>query len=178
MMRGLTLRIPWSFAVTHLGKPVENRTWRPRVLKLGEDFAIHAGRPPRLAVDGKHYTAAGATHIDEIIEAIRWMDGLGLLKGHGPVAMRTLLDAGVSSVVAVVRFGGIVFTGEPAINLTSEGPARWSGSKWFVGPIGWLLEDVRVLKEPVPCRGQAGLRELSPDVEVLVRAQLKQKGES
>lgn len=29
--------------------------------------------------------------------------------------------------------------------------------RWFFGPIGWILDDVRKLSEPVPCRGHLGL---------------------
>lgn len=29
--------------------------------------------------------------------------------------------------------------------------------RWYFGPVGWVLEDVRPLDEPIPCRGAQGL---------------------
>lgn len=43
---------------------------------------------------------------------------------------------------------------------------------WYCGPIGWLLDDVRVLPSPVPCKGAKGLWPLPDDVEDLVLMQL------
>lgn len=43
-MRALTLKQPWAYAVTHLGKRVENRTWAPPRSIVGHDIAIHAGK--------------------------------------------------------------------------------------------------------------------------------------
>lgn len=40
-MKALTLIQPWAYAIAHLGKDVENRTWAPPS-NLGR-FAIHAG---------------------------------------------------------------------------------------------------------------------------------------
>jgi hypothetical protein len=42
-MRALTLWQPWAYAVADLGKRLENRTWTPPALLVGERFAIHAG---------------------------------------------------------------------------------------------------------------------------------------
>jgi hypothetical protein len=41
-------------------------------------------------------------------------------------------------------------------------PGRWA----------WILEDIRPLPEPVPCRGAQGLWNVPADVEAAVRAQL------
>lgn len=41
-MRALTLLQPWAYAICAKGKDVENRTWKG-TLRVGEDFAIHAG---------------------------------------------------------------------------------------------------------------------------------------
>jgi hypothetical protein len=39
----LTLQRPWPWAILELGKPVENRTWRPPPYLIGRRFAIHEG---------------------------------------------------------------------------------------------------------------------------------------
>ena len=41
MMRAITIKRPWSFAVARLGKDVENRGWRTNYRGL---LAIHAGQ--------------------------------------------------------------------------------------------------------------------------------------
>jgi hypothetical protein len=42
-LKAITLHRPWAYAVAHLGKSVENRTW-PCSLSVGSLIAIHAGR--------------------------------------------------------------------------------------------------------------------------------------
>ena len=42
-IRGLTLQRPWPWAVAYAGKPLENRTWKPRQ-PPGFYIAIHAGK--------------------------------------------------------------------------------------------------------------------------------------
>ena len=40
-MKTLSIRQPWAWAILHLKKPVENRTWKT---KLRERVMIHAGK--------------------------------------------------------------------------------------------------------------------------------------
>lgn len=42
-LKAITLHRPWAYAVAHLGKPVENRSWACP-LAPGSLIAIHAGR--------------------------------------------------------------------------------------------------------------------------------------
>ena len=51
-MKAITLIQPWSWAVAHGGKRVENRSWFPPKAMLGQRVAIHAGgKLDRAAVD-------------------------------------------------------------------------------------------------------------------------------
>lgn len=43
-IRGLTLIRPWSWAIAHAGKDVENRTWEPPAGTIGSWLAIHSGQ--------------------------------------------------------------------------------------------------------------------------------------
>ncbi len=45
-MRALTLHQPWAWAVAAGHKVVENRTWAPspKAVRLGDLFAVHAGK--------------------------------------------------------------------------------------------------------------------------------------
>lgn len=44
-----------------------------------------------------------------------------------------------------------------------------SSDPWFLGTIGWIIENVRAI-EPVSCRGMQGVWALPPAVECVVRA--------
>lgn len=45
-----------------------------------------------------------------------------------------------------------------------------SDDRWFFGPFGWQLDDVRVLAMPIPCKGALGLWRLPPDVLAAIEA--------
>lgn len=57
-MRALTLQRPWGYAIAHLGKRVENRTWTPPASMIGRRLAIH---------EGKIWDAAGADWIESTL---------------------------------------------------------------------------------------------------------------
>ena len=42
-MKAVTLIRPWGYAIAHLGKDIENRTWNC-YLQPGEELAIHSGK--------------------------------------------------------------------------------------------------------------------------------------
>jgi hypothetical protein len=44
--------------------------------------------------------------------------------------------------------------------------------RWFFGPFGYVLRDVRALATPVPCRGWQGFWTLPDDIESAVNEQL------
>lgn len=54
-------------------------------------------------------------------------------------------------------------------------PEGRPGDVWASGPYCWVLEDVRALPRPVPCRGSRRLWALPTAVEREVRAQLQEK---
>lgn len=43
-MKALSLKQPWLYAITHLGKTVENRTWQPPGDMVGQWIALHASK--------------------------------------------------------------------------------------------------------------------------------------
>jgi hypothetical protein len=45
-------------------------------------------------------------------------------------------------------------------------------SKWFHGPYGWVIENVRPLKAPVPCKGALGFWKVPPAKVVAILDQL------
>jgi len=157
MLRALTLHQPWAYAVAHLNKRIENRSWRPPNHLLGQKraLAIHAGKQsydlPELEVrivnplpNGEIYTSP-------------------------PQLYRTELPRGCIVAVCTVRGSS-----DRAYDLCSE--LGLDQLQWFMpGSIGWVLDDVVVLDEPVPCRGRQRVWTVPDDVELLVRAQVDRK---
>ena len=149
-MLALTLKHPWPFAVARLGKDVENRTWRPRGLSVGQWFIIHGGAQP---------TSKGQA-VAIYQEAVLLIAEHGRISAFREHSATDILDdvLDCSGVVAACKFGGVVT--DPA-----------SGGDWFEGPIGWRLTDVFVLPEPIACKGAQGLWTLPDDVRAEVRRQ-------
>ncbi len=148
-VRALTLWRPWDYAITDLGKRVENRPKPPPAALLGKRVALHAGLTYKL-------------------DGFAWPDGVERPNMRDPETARKLnIRAGKLVAVATIvgwrdtRFGnGRV---EVARWATGAQGARIAGlglDPWWLGPVGILLEDVFPLREPVPCRGQMGWWEL------------------
>jgi hypothetical protein len=146
VMRALTLKVVWAFAVCHLGRRVENRSWRPPRDLIGRRILIHAGAVPKsgweLAEEVDRLKALIKAHAGEEYHQLkmRFFDAIGGF---------TVRDALMTGVVAVA---------------TVDSCVRESADPWFSGPFGWVLRDLIVLPEPIPCRGALGL--WTPPAEV------------
>jgi hypothetical protein len=153
----LTLIRPWPraiFAESPRPKRVENRTWAPPAgTVVGQHIAIHAG---------KKWDEQAAVFIRD--------QGVEL----GPEA------AVEGAIVGVVRVAKVV-----ALPDTAEGKHAASigratitfdpklrADPWFFGPVGWLLDDVVAIAQPVRAMGQQGLWRLTDDEERAVLRQL------
>lgn len=148
-MRALTLIQPYASAVVLGGKDVENRTWPPPASILGERIAIHAGTKKPVAAWGM------PDGTDELGPWERLPRGCIV----GTAVVRGALDMRRMPVLhGRMLFGGALH--QRVVNLDA--------SPWWVGPVGWLLEDVYHCDEPVPCQGAMGLWTVPPDVERLV----------
>lgn len=194
MMRALTLTQPWCGLSAAGIKLVENR---PRAMIKSEDFgkpfALHASREIDESVYGR---------IEQIWPRCRQYLGdndatcpqltCTRRDGHkgacdnvaGEVDDRewTRFSRVTSAVIAVAtikravvewRDGRLVDAhgrnGEPKVDLGDQ-------RRWFFGPIGYVLRDVRALAELVPCRGWQGFWTLPHDVETRVVEQLTRGG--
>jgi len=121
----LTLWPEWAYAITDLGKRVENRTWT-RESMLGQDMAIHAGAK-----------IGGSGGVSQGLLQVEWMNPD---RFKGPVKAE---DITTSAIVAVARVAS--FVQDPRIPWAAKG--QWQ----------WVLDNVRVLSEPVSCSGRQGL---------------------
>ena len=154
-MRSLTLTQPWAGLVAASVKLVENRP--RRMIKrenFSQRFAIHASREIDLDVYDRILELAPELYAGDDAEEDRpWWR---LTRITGAVI-------GVATLDSVIDNGGC--NGAEMIEMDQR--------RWFFGPIGYVLRDVRALPEPVPCRGMLGFWTLPDDVAARVEAQLR-----
>jgi len=155
-MLALTLYPEWAWAITHLDKRIENRSWKPINLKPGDRLAIHSGKALKGGI-------AALDRIDKMVvmaEQNGWdveydpFDGKTKDEWKHPLyfSKTTKYDLqqshvfsakqiSTSSIVATVQFDGFVF-----------------GGPWYVpGSIGWSFSDVVVFTNPIEVKGKPGL---------------------
>lgn len=160
-MRALTLTQPWCGLVASGIKLVENR---PRSMIKREDFgrpfAIHASRE----IDESVYQRVREIAPELYESLVPPSDGL-LWK----------LSRITSAVIAVAVLDGEVIGKGTRIRHWADriSPLAADQRRWFFGPIGYVLRDVRALPTPVPCRGWQGFWTLPPDVAARVEEQLR-----
>lgn len=156
-------------------KRIENRGWAPPARIIGHKIAIHAG---------KGWDDEQSLALHQMARDIKRDTD-----AHFHVPCRSQMPAG--AVVAVARVTGYIDT-----RWDGEGPVgprppklygtlpRWapqdlnelaSPKHWFAGGcnVGWLLDDVVRLPEPVPMRGALGLKPMPAEVAAQVNGQLR-----
>lgn len=155
-MKALTLWPEWSWAICHLGKRIENRTWGPPPWMIGRMLAIHAGAN----IGGR----PGRTAMDRGIEDLRRMAFLAgwastILSGEVIFAnfqseehVFSPWDIPTKAIVASCT----VWSGVDA-PLEQKG---WAAE----GQNHWLLNNVGFPNVPIPARGAQGLWDHSYEV--------------
>lgn len=144
-MRALSVTQPWTWAILHADKRVENRTWKPPAAIIGQRIALHAG---------KGYDRLGYEQIRLAFPNLR------------PPTMGECVSQGLlGAVVGLVTIAGVQAAG-------STGPLRDIASDpWASGPWCWLLDDPGPVAPAIPLSGALGLFRLQPSV---IRAILDQ----
>ncbi len=142
-MKALTLWQPWSWAIAHAGKRIENRSWKPPASILGQRIAIHAGK--KLDLD-----ACAGLECEDNIQLPR-------MYFHEP--KNAFVHSAVESTATVLGWTEDLGHSHPQY-------------LWLTGPIGWVFDDVFALPNPVHCRGAQGLWNLPSATERLVVGQL------
>jgi hypothetical protein len=134
-MKALSIKQPWTYAILHLGKRIENRTWAPPASVIGQTIALHAS-----AKDDQ----AGYRDVFQI------------------AGVRVGRDVTRGAVVATAKvIGWIDQRGN--FSVPSNYPILALDGKWFFGPIGWILDDIKPLDQPIPAKGALGLWEWKTD---------------
>lgn len=148
-MKAISLTQPWASLVAAGAKQIETRDWRP-TSALGEDIAIHASKS--FPVDCRQLC-------DQTIFA--------------RALKRSWMQLPVGAVVAVARLASYERT-ERLVVSNEITPLEEAFGNYGPNRFGWRLENIRPLSTPINCRGALGIWFLPPDVDALVRQQLKE----
>ncbi len=76
----------------------------------------------------------------------------------------------LGAVVATARLIACITTATEFFTLEDAGKVDDEQQEWFFGPVGWVLDEVKLVIPPVYCRGAQGLWELPADIETQVIA--------
>lgn len=153
-MKALSITQPWAWIILHLGKRIENRS-----RNLGNyrgTLALHASK--------------GMTR-DDYEGALNWVwhrlgrDVAEKVPGReSPLLVRGAI-VGVCEVVGQVTPLG---EGQRVEPCTGAPWAIWqAGQPWYVGQHAYVLDQVRELTAPIPCKGALGL--WTPPAEVVAK---------
>lgn len=131
--RAITVQQPWAWAITYAGKDIENRTQGTRYRGL---LAIHAGL--RFSARGSHdpRILASATRLS-VPEVDRRQLPMGAI-----IAVAELVDCHPDA---------------DCCRPWGESAYREAGGRLRTAVHHLVLEDVRPVYNPVPCRGWLGL---------------------
>lgn len=153
ILRALTLHQP---VASLMGEPplknIENRKWRPPASILGKRIALHAGKTWNPTYS-------------------QWAWRLRQSDPAWPLAtIRNVIEMarGVSSAIVSTA---VVSDWYDASGTNKSVCEAIAASPWFLGPVGWLLTDIRKLTTPIPCKGAQGLWVVPEDIAARIEAQ-------
>lgn len=154
-MKAITLWPEWAYAITQLGKRVENRTWHPPRSLVGQRFAIHAGA----SIGGRKGRVALSEAIDSVTmtaQSCGWehewntddgelIDSASLWRGEE----QAFLDAFIptSAIVCTAVLDRV------ECDKWHDDTPPWG----VMGSVWWMLRDVVVFETPLPMKGKLGL---------------------
>ena len=134
MVKIISVRQPWAYLIVAGYKPVENRTWRTSY------------RGPLLI------------HASQAME-----------ENDFPVQRKWIKESGIVIPEDLPR--GAIVGAATLTNVYSDGRDEelqdlmflrgQDGNPWFEGPYGFEMDDAVEFAEPIPWRGQLGIREAS-----------------
>lgn len=149
---GLTIKQPWVHCI-EIGKPVENRTWFPPKNLIGKRIAIHAS---------KSFDLGGMSSASRLANLDFYM-------------MRSRGELPTGAIVGTFKLAGYVSDEGTHIldNKTYIGDAEevdhFLTSKWYFGPVGFVIEEYRKLKSPIPVNGALGFWGLPHSVKEVLQ---------
>lgn len=139
--RCLSVRQPHAFLICSGIKPVENRTW---TTNYRGGLLIHAGKARETPYDRSFAVRAVCDRYGvEAAAASRVYDRWA---ARGAIV-------GIAELYNCIR-GGTGPIEEPCSGQSDSGTDL---SRWFSGPVGFLLKDAGFLATPIPSRGRLSL---------------------
>lgn len=158
MMKALSLRQPWAWAILNAGKDVENRTWKT---PFRGDFLIHAAK----RINPAEYDLA-----------IGWMLGRHVAlappsrSGH-PLAVGVAMQyPDLPSVPELDAFPRGAIVGRARL-VDVVAPSQRSSRTWHMeDQHGFVLTRVQAFDTPIPLVGMLGFFKVPEHVERLARA--------
>jgi len=120
--------------------------WAWAILHAGKDIENRSWRNKHTVGTIAVHVSGNADPVDELPRGVRRPNEAELIRGA---------IIGVVDVVEVIER---------------------SRSKWFHGPLGWVLEDPRSISTPIPCTGRLGLWEIPAKIERTLLEQLRRRG--
>lgn len=121
-----------------------HRPWPWAIFHSTKEIENRTWAPPAAMVGRFIAIHAGKTVADDAGRFIREVTGI-----------RTAPRNMAMGIIGIARI----------VEVVMESP-----SPWFVGPVGWRLDQRIALPSPVPCKGAQGLWTVPPDIEALVMA--------
>lgn len=169
--RGLTLTQPWAGLVASGIKLIENR---PRKIispsDFGKPFAIHASR--EISKDAmRRIIEIAPEHGDPRLPWFRLASITSAIVGIATIDR--VIEMRIEPGQLSGTFGMSEFDFDDDDGHDDSYGLAADQRRWFFGPIGYALRDVRPLKEPVPCKGALGFWGLSESIAMQVTAQLE-----
>ncbi len=137
-IKGLSISRPWPWAFEHPAVPkrIENRTWKKPF--WADWIALHAA---------KSWDQTGLDYLQRVCPEI-------------PTEKALHPDSQIFAVCRVktcLKFSPMDVTGYDAKRLFGD------QGIWAFGPFCWVIIDLVMLKDPVPCSGARGLWSLEDD---------------
>lgn len=168
-MKAISLWQPWASLIGR-GKSIETRSWQVREEHFPMTVAIHAA---------KHWTQAELElcHTDPFYKAL----SLGLRENQsGDFYFDEMLKKRLplGAIVATAKLVRCIPTEQvyPAMNLPEvpwyrgnlgkvyAGENEFAFGNYAPGRFAWLLNDIRILPEPIPFKGSQGFFEVPDDL--------------
>lgn len=144
-MRVLTLHAEWIPTFTHMGKRVENRSWKAPAAVVGERIALHAG---------KSWPGPGSDRWFSFRMTAAQEGYLVTQHSPGVIEYADVCDKSFTPIVDV-PLGSIALLA--TVRACYHIDNVIAGTPWSFGPWCWALEDIRRLREPIPAKGHQGL---------------------
>lgn len=144
----LSVRAPWWWFITYAGKDIENRDW-----KSAKDLAYRG----RVLIHASKWWVN--RDVPDDFEAAQDMQAAAAQAGR-----KTGWMAVESDIEKMRPLGGHIVAIADVVDCV-----RKSDSPWFVGPVGFVLENARPLIEPIPFKAALGWLDVPADVLARVR---------